>query len=343
MPRNRSKIVVALTATAVLVIGVAAGRHLLANGPGSSTSNGAAVPATSGTSVRSQASAPAHTPSGFQTVGGSVDNPASASGVPTAASGLSGTTGRSAATGTSGQTVLPVSAVTPSVIHTATIDLRVGKGELDSVLRRIAADSGLDGGYVNSSSVSGGTQRRAPVAGAIEIRVLDTDFNDAVAKLAGLGTVEDEQIKGKDVTVQVAQNEAAIYVLQDEVNLLQTKLSQATDLGTFLQIEAQLVPVEQQLRQLQSAENVLENSAALATITVHLTAPGGPVIPSPTTGPNADAATTAWRYLRHNSLAVLDGLAVAGGWALPVLIPLGLVGLIVLRVVRRRRHVVTPA
>jgi hypothetical protein len=131
--------------------------------------------------------------------------------------------------------------------------------------------------------------------------------------------------------------------LQDEVSLLETKLSQATDLGTFLQIESQLVAVEQQLRQLQSAEDVLENSAALATITVNLTAPGAPVVPVPTPRPNADAATMAWRYLRHNSLAVLDGLAVAGGWALPVLIPSALVGLIVLRVIRRRRHVVTPA
>jgi cytochrome c-type biogenesis protein CcmH/NrfF len=42
-------------------------------------------------------------------------------------------------------------------------------------------------------------------------------------------------------------------------------------------------------------------------------------------------------------LAVLDGLAVGLGWALPVLVLLALVGLAALWVVRRRRHVVTPA
>ena len=72
---------------------------------------------------------------------------------------------------------------------------------------------------------------------------------------------------------------------------------------------------------------MLENSAALATITMNLTAPGAPVVVRLRSkrGPR-DAATTAWRYLRHNSLAVLDGLAVGGGWALPVLVLLGLVG-----------------
>lgn len=343
MPRNRSKIVVALAATAVLVVGVATGRHLLATGGGASTRSGAAAPASSRGPGRPLGALPAHTSTGSPAVAGSVGSSKSASVAQSALAAPTASAGSTAAakSGTSSQPVLPVSAVTPSVVHTATIDMRVGRGGLESVLRTIATVAGLDGGYVDNSSVSGGTQRRAPVAGAIEIRVLDSDFNDAMAKVTNLGTVEDQQVKGKDVTVQTAQNAAAIWVLQDEITLLQTKLGQATDLGSFFQIEGQLVPVEQQLRQLQSAEDVLENSAALATITVNLKGPGGPIIATPRGRPNADAATTASRYLRHNSLAVLDGLAVAGGWALPVLIPVALVGVIVLRVIRRRRHVVT--
>ena len=80
--------------------------------------------------------------------------------------------------------------------------------------------------------------------------------------------MEDQRITGKDVTVQMAQNAASISVLQDEVTLLEKKLAEATDISTFLQIQGQLFPVEQQLQQLQSAQAVLENSAALATVTV---------------------------------------------------------------------------
>jgi hypothetical protein len=236
-----------------------------------------------------------------------------------------------------------VFAVTPLVVHTATIDMRVGKGELEPVLRTVATVAGIDGGYVDSSSVSGGTAQRSPVAGTIKFRVLDSNFADAIKKVAGLGTVEDQQIQGKEVTAQVAENAASIIVLQDEVTLLESKLAEATDIGTFLQIQNQLFPVEQQLEQLQSAQSVVENSAALATVTVSLTAPGAPVVPVPKSRPNADAATTAWRYLRHNSLAVMDALAVGVGWALPVLVLLALVGGIALWVIRRRRNLVTPA
>ena len=98
------------------------------------------------------------------------------------------------------------------------------------------------------------------------------------------------------------------------MTLLQGKLSQATDINTFLQIQNQLFPVEQQLQQLQNQQTVLENSAAFATITTNLSAPGAPLVSRPRLKAHADSATVAWRYLRHNSLAVLDGLAVGGGW-----------------------------
>jgi hypothetical protein len=169
------------------------------------------------------------------------------------------------------------------------------------------------------------------------IRVLDSDFAGAIATVTHLGTVDDQQIKGRDVTIQEAQNTASISVLQDEVTLLETKLAQAPDIGTFLQIQGQLFPVEQELQRLQAAQAVLVNSAALATVTVDLTAPGALVAPAATPRPPADAAAVAWRYLRHNSLAVLDALAVAGGWALPVLVLLAFLSMIAWRVVRRRR------
>jgi TolA-binding protein len=175
------------------------------------------------------------------------------------------------------------------------------------------------------------------------IHVLDSDFSEAMTALSGYGKVTNQQIQGKDVTNQVSSNAATIQILQDEVNLLQGKLAQATDINTFLQIQNQLFPVEQQLQQLQNQQTVLENSAALATITANLSAPGAPVVSTPRPRPNANSATMAWRYLRHNSLAVLDGLAVGGGWALPVLVLLGLAWLAGTRILRRRRQAINPA
>jgi hypothetical protein len=236
-----------------------------------------------------------------------------------------------------------VSAIVPQIVRTATIDLRVGKNTLSSALTNIATLAATDGGYVESSSMGGGTARTSPVSGSIVIHVLDADFSDAMTTLSGYGKVTNQQIQGKDVTNQVSSHAATIEILQSEVNLLQGKLSQATDINTFLQIQNQLFPVEQQLQQLQNQQTVLENSAALATITTNLSAPGAPLVSAPVKAPAANSATMAWRYLRHNSLAVLDGLAVGGGWALPALVPLALIWLAGTRIVRHRRQVISPA
>ncbi len=324
---TRRRIIVGIAAVAVMVGAMAGGRHLLAT---------SSAPSATGTGGLSRA--PARASSGSVPGAFGVGSPSKGAAVPD----LSGSPSRSS-TDRSGVARVPVFAVTPLVVHTATIDMRVGKGQLEPVLRTVATLAGIDGGYVDSSSVSGGTARRSPVAGTIKFRVLDSDFADAIKKVAGLGTVEDQQIQGKDVTAQVAENAASITVLQDEVTLLENKLAEANDIGTFLQIQAQLFPVEQQLQQLQSAQSVVENSAALATVAVSLTAPGAPVVPTARPEPHTDAATTAWRYLRHNSLAVLDALAVGIGWALPVVVLLALIGGIALWVVRRRRRLVTPA
>jgi hypothetical protein len=334
MHGTRTKLIATLAVVAVLIGTVAGGRHLIAGSSSPTARSDAAV---------RPGSAP--TP-GNVSLGSVAAGAAQKSRAPSNRTDLAPPAATSASPKTStgsGLPTVPVVATPAQVVHTATIALRVGKGKLNATLQAVARLAGTDGGYVDSSSLSGGTVQRSPIAGTIVIRVLDSDFADAITTVAGLGTVNDQRIKGKDVTVQIAQNGASIAVLGDEVALLEKKLAQATDINTFLQIQQQLFPVEAQLQKLQAAQAVLENSAALATVTVHLSAPGAPVAPPHSAKPNANAATMAWRYLRHNSLAVLDGLAVAGGWALPVVVLLALVGFAALRIARRRRQAVNPA
>ena len=94
---------------------------------------------------------------------------------------------------------VPAFAVTPQVVHTATVDLRVGRGQLDSVTRDITVLAGADGGYVDSSSLSGGTARRSPVSGTVVFRVLDADFADAIVQGGepGCGGGSEDQREGR--------------------------------------------------------------------------------------------------------------------------------------------------
>jgi len=237
----------------------------------------------------------------------------------------------------------PVQPVGPDVVRTATVGLQVGKGTVTARMSKVADIATADGGYIDSSSLSGGTPQTSPVSGQLEVRVPATDFGDFLNQVASFGKLSSEQVSGQDVTGQVAENAATIEVLQQEVNLLQSKLSQATDINTFLQIEGQLAPVQQQLQQLQSQQAVLQGSVAFATVTVDLAAPGAPVPVGPSPRPHANTLRSAWHYASHNTLVVLDGLAVGAGWALPLLVLAGLGWLVVARILRRRRPGVTPA
>lgn len=331
MVQVHRKVIVTAVAVVALVGGAVLGRHLLGG-------------ATAASSI--SASTHAQSEVGSKTAFGASPSSTISQGTQAAAApgspSIAGTAPSSGSTSGGALPRVPVFAIAPQIVRTATIDLRVGKNTLSSALTNIATLAAADGGYVESSSMGGGTARTAPVTGSVVIHVLDSDFSQAMATLSGYGKVTNQSVQGKDVTNQVSTNDATIAILQDEVNLLQGKLGQATDINTFLQIQNQLFPVEEQLQQLQNQQTVLENSAALATITTNLSAPGAPLVtPSPVRA-NANAATVAWRYLRHNSLAVLDGLAVGGGWALPVLVLFALIGLAGSRIIRRRRHAINP-
>jgi hypothetical protein len=211
------------------------------------------------------------------------------------------------------------------------------RGSLNGALADITALAAADGGYVDNDSTAGGSASSAPQTGTIVIRVVDADLSDALTRLSDMGNVTAQSVKEQDVTGQVANTAAQIQALQAEVNLLQAKLNQATDIGSFLQIEAQLSPVAQQLQQLETQQAILQNFADLATVTVNLTAPGV-VTAAPPVVHRPNALTRAWRFAGHNSLVVLDALAVAVGYALPALVLGGLVLLVRGLVLRRRRQ-----
>ena len=128
MPWNRPKIIVALAVTAVLVGGVATGRHLLAGGPRRRPPAGARPgrrrpPPRFGRRnldrCRRRPSAPPRREHRTRSPAAAGSRHASPLGPSSAGSDRGN---------------VPVFAVTPQVVHTATIDLRVGKGKLDPVL-----------------------------------------------------------------------------------------------------------------------------------------------------------------------------------------------------------------
>ena len=184
-----------------------------------------------------------------------------------------------------GQPPVPVG---PRVVRTADVSLRVGEGSFSRAFDQVTAIATAEGGYVSGSTmstasaepVSDGSHGRAR-AGELTVRVPADRFDSVRRTVAGLGTIEQEQIRGEDVTAQIVDYDARLKSLQAEEEALRALVGRATAVGEVLQVQSQLFQVRQQVETLQAQRDQLDRQATLATIHVSLMEPGAATRPSP--------------------------------------------------------------
>ncbi len=225
----------------------------------------------------------------------------------------------------------------PRVVRTADVAVRVASDGFSRAFDQINAVAVAEGGYVSASTTSAGStasgddaRDERPRSGDLTVRVPADRFDAVRRTLAGLGTIESEQIRGEDVTAQIVDFDARLKSLQAEEDALRTLVGRATAVGEVLQVQSQLFQVRQQVESLQAQRTQLDQQASLATIHVSLTEPGAAVQPSPEPAGLAHALERALA----GSVAVVGGTIVVLGWLAPV----ALVGLLAWGVVRLRRR-----
>ncbi len=246
----------------------------------------------------------------------------------------------------------PDVAVGPRVVRTAEVTVGVAAGAFSRAFDGIMAAVTAQGGYVTASSASSassastgptgptgpegstvpgaGDRARHPRSGDLTLRVPADRFDAVRTSLAGLGTVEQEQLRGEDVTAQIVDYDARLKSLQAEEEALRTLVGRATAVGEVLQVQSQLFDVRQQVERLQAQRDQLDQQASLATIHVALHEPGASFqVPQPTTG-----LARAWERAVAGSLAIVAGTIVVLGWLAPVAV----VGLLAWAVIRLRRR-----
>jgi hypothetical protein len=233
----------------------------------------------------------------------------------------------------------------PRVVRTADVTMGVAAGAFSRAFDAITAAATAEGGYVSASTTSatattgqgGGDRGGRPRSGDVTLRVPADRFDAVHRSLAGLGTIEQEQLRGDDVTAQIVDYDARLRSLQAEEDALRTLVGRATAVGEVLQVQSQLFDVRQQAERLQAQRDQLDGQAALATFHVSVHEPGAAVAPLPraTTG----LARAVERAVAGAS-AVVGGSIVVLGWLSPVAV-VGLLGWAVMRLRRRgpaRRH-----
>jgi len=234
----------------------------------------------------------------------------------------------------------PDASAGPSVVRTADVTVGVAAGAFTRAFDGITAAATAQGGYVSASTAATATipetgsgyegNRHQPRSGDLTLRIPADRFDAVRNSLAGLGTVEREQLSGQDVTAQIVDFDARLKSLQAEEEALRTLVGRATAVGEVLAVQSQLFDVRQQIERLQAQRDQLSQQASLASIHVALHEPGAVLrLPRPTTG-----LVRSLERAVAGASAVVGGTIVVLGWLTPV----SLVGLLAWAVVRYRRR-----
>jgi hypothetical protein len=214
----------------------------------------------------------------------------------------------------------------PLIVRTGYLSLEVAV--LDEALAEAEATVAAAGGYVAASERSGDGER---AAASVTYRIPVERWTTTLAALRAIGTkVLAEQTSSEDVTSQVVDLAARLANLRVTEAALQEIMARATRIPDILEVQAQLTIVREEIERLTAQQRVLEERAALATLTVGFSPQ--PVVAVLQVQQTWDPAAEVDRAAAA-LVALGQGLASAAIWAGIVLLPLTLFGGLGLRVV----------
>lgn len=222
---------------------------------------------------------------------------------------------------------LPASIADSKVIKTAEVHLRVEEGEFQDAFFRGNGVAEEFGGFVTNSSTSESDGRIS--SGTLTIRVPAEGFMSALAALRELGEVTSEQSSGRDVTSEFVDLEARLRHLKSQEAFFLRLMDEAKTISDMIQIQGQLASVQLQIEQTQGQLNLINDQTSFSTISVRIFEEGVAVGPAKGLG-------RAWEEAVAGFKTVVGGLIVASGWVAPFL-AIGLAGYGLWRVSRLRK------
>lgn len=151
------------------------------------------------------------------------------------------------------------------MVEQATLALSVSR--MGPAETRIAALAAHYGGYIQSSSFSGGTM----ASGGETLRVPAHHLQALLTALKGLGRVQQASLSGQDVTRQYNTLTFQLNTLKAEDIAYQRLFAKATSMQSMLQIQQALSQVQSQMTQLGTQQLSLAHQVTMATVNVSLT------------------------------------------------------------------------
>jgi hypothetical protein len=234
---------------------------------------------------------------------------------------------------------LPAGAVgeASKVEETGSVDLTVGKGQLEPVLTRLTNLATAEGGFVANTQTQLGSGTADPLSsGTITLQVPEASFAPVVAQAQTFGKVTALTTRGTDVTGQYVDLQARIAALEASREQYLTIMTKATSISDVLAVQEQLDNLQTQIEQLQGQLQVLDGETTYGTLVVSVSERSGHRAPVPHA---QSGLARAWHGAVSGFAAAFDGLVRVAGPALFVLLclaALAVLGRLAWRRVRRR-------
>ena len=198
------------------------------------------------------------------------------------------------------------------IIQRASLSVEVEDFQASSAALNLLVERS-DGFISDSYSYVTDTGRKR---GDITLRVPSDNFIPVIAEIELLGTVKSKQLSGEDVTEQYIDLKARLNNSERQELRLREILDMANNTEEVLEVEREIWRIRGDIERLTGQINYLENRIELATISVSL------YEPEPIT--HSWGIQDALRAAFEAFVSVIRGLIILVGYALPVLILVGL-------------------
>ncbi|UTT61610.1 DUF4349 domain-containing protein [Microcella humidisoli] len=174
------------------------------------------------------------------------------------------------------------------------------------------------------------SSRMATDAGGAELvlRIPAERLTATIEKLKALGEVEELQVSSSDVTREVQDIDARVVALRSSITRLLALQDAAATVEDLIALETAISDRQAQLESYEAQQRYYADQVGLSTLTLTL----GSLAIAPIDEPDTflSGLVTGWEAL----VAFGSGLLVVVGVLLPWLLALGLIGLVVLLIVR---------
>ena len=216
------------------------------------------------------------------------------------------------------------------VIRDGTVDLRIKPGAFGTTASQVRAIAADLGGYVSSAETMVETYGEDRYAvGWFTIRIPSDRFDDAVARVEGLGDPVSSSLSSQDVTEEYVDLEGRLNYWSEQEAFYARLMEEATTIEELVTLQTRMQDVLLNIEQIEGRLRYLDSRTEFATLTIGLTeVPDEPLVATVPAGegPIAQAFQQAGEVL----LATVSFLIVATA----ALIPIGILALFAYLVTR---------